>query len=62
MPDDSEDMSYVVGRIYERFKDKEGEPVKDLARAICHLYNKIDELDEKILTLSDRIEDLEIRD
>jgi hypothetical protein len=62
MPDDSEDMSYVVGRIYERYKDKEGDPIRDLARAISHLYSKIDELDEKILTLSDRIEDLEIRD
>jgi hypothetical protein len=52
-----EDMSYVVGRIYERLK--EGDPNRELARAISHLYRKIDDLEEKIVTLSDRIEDME---
>jgi hypothetical protein len=61
MPDDSdsEDMSYVVGRIYERLREKDGDPIRDLAHAISHLYSSIDALEEKIAMLSDRIEDIE---
>jgi hypothetical protein len=52
-------MSYVVGRIYERLREKEGDPIRDLALAISHLYTRIDDLEEKILMLGERIEDME---
>jgi peptidoglycan hydrolase CwlO-like protein len=56
---DLEDMSYVIGRMYERIKDKDDDPIRELARAIKHLYRKIDELEEKIVALNDRIDEVE---
>jgi hypothetical protein len=59
MADNSDDVSYIVGRIYERHKDKDDDPIKYIAQAIGHIYRKFDELDDKISALSDRIDDLE---
>jgi hypothetical protein len=57
---DPENMTHVMSRHLELLADRQGDPVKDAAKAILHLYRRIGELQDEIDRLNSRVDDVEI--